>query len=291
MKLRMMALLMGVFVMFSVQAYDKVVYGDDDRLDIFEVQNAMHLLLAKSTAAMISKSNLKDRGDKVGISGSSLQSRGICASAKYAKQITAANCSGFLVGKKLLVTAGHCVTSAASCNNFRWVFDFNLNTEKQMDFAVSKDSVYSCKKVLSQTLNRSTLDDYALIELDREVTDREPLEVRTEGRVASREALLVIGHPTGLPTKVADGAMVRKNNNPFFFQANLDTFAGNSGSAVFSDETGLIEGILVRGETDYVYNRTLGCKVPKVCSNTGCRGEDVTRITNIKALMDILAQN
>ena len=52
-------------------------------------------------------------------------------------------------------------------------------------------------------------------------------------------------------------------------------------------ETGVVEGILVRGETDYIRNRTKNCDEPKVCNNNSCRGEDVTRITNIKALMKI----
>ena len=98
--------------------------------------------------------------------------------------------------------------------------------------------------------------------------------------------LVVIGHPTGLPTKIAGGAWVRQNTNNVYFQSNLDTFGGNSGSAVFDAETGTVEGILVRGETDYVYDSSRGCRVPKQCSNEGCRGEDVTRITNIKELME-----
>ena len=49
----------------------------------------------------------------------------------------------------------------------------------------------------------------------------------------------------------------------------------------------MIEGILVRGEADYVYDWDKGCRVPKQCENSGCRGEDVTRITNIAALMNL----
>ena len=78
--------------------------------------------------------------------------------------------------------------------------------------------------------------------------------------------------------------LVRKNVNPIYFSSNLDTFGGNSGSAVFNADTGEVEGILVRGEADYVNDRRRGCKVPNQCSDGGCRGEEVTRITNIKNL-------
>ena len=43
------------------------------------------------------------------------------------------------------------------------------------------------------------------------------------------------------------------------------------------DENPFVEGILVRGEADFV---PLGnCKVSLICPDTGCRGEDVTRTT------------
>lgn len=171
------------------------------------------------------------------------------------------------------------------------VFDFAISSEgvDKARVEVDKSSVYGCKEIVEQSLDRSTQDDFALIRLDRKVTDRTPLTVRTEGKVVDGTTLVVIGHPTGLPTKVAAGAYVRSNANDYFFQSNLDTFGGNSGSAVFDSTTGQVEGILVRGETDYVYDYNEGCRVPKECTNEGCRGEDVTRITNIKKLMDILA--
>ncbi len=86
------------------------------------------------------------------------------------------------------------------------------------------------------------------------------------------------------PFRLAEEGKIRKNDNPIFFEAALDSFAGNSGSAVFDTRTGLLEGILVRGEKDYIKHPTKNCLVPKVCKEDQCRGEDVTRITNIKYL-------
>ncbi len=266
-------------------AVDKVVYGDDDRLDIFETTNPLYVDIARSTAAMIETSSLTTSGDNVVITGETLEQRGICATARFAKQITAAMCSGFLVGKDLLVTAGHCIRTQADCDTYSWVFDYNMTTPDKTEFSVSKSSVYKCKKIVSQTLDRATMNDFSLVRLERAVTDREPLKFRTEGKIETNHPILVIGHPTGLPTKVSAGANVRSNDNDYYFVANLDTFGGNSGSAVFDAVTGAVEGILVRGENDYVYDYQQGCRVPQVCTNDGCRGEDVTRITNIKALI------
>jgi hypothetical protein len=132
-----------------------------------------------------------------------------------------------------------------------------------------------------QTLDSGTLNDFALIRLTRKVTDRRILAFRTAGKIEDASEIVVIGHPTGLPTKVADGAFVRGNDNPFYFVTNLDTFGGNSGSAVFNAKTGVVEGILVRGETDYVIDPGKSCRVPNRCSMDSCRGEDVTRMTNL----------
>lgn len=296
MKLRTMLIstLIALGFMVAAQADTKVIYGDDHRLDVYEAVNPVHLELAASTAAMISNGSLSTDGGMTTISGSSLGSRGICKSARFADQITAANCSGFLVGEDLLVTAGHCIRSQRDCDGSKWVFDFGLKAAQQNDgssFEVQTNDVYGCSEIVERDLNRSNSDDYALIRLDRRVTDRTPLTVRTEGRVETGTDLVVIGHPTGLPTKIADGAWVRDNSNNVYFSSNLDTFGGNSGSAVFDSNTGMVEGILVRGETDYVYDRDLGCRVPKQCEDEGCRGEDVTRITNINTLMDMATKN
>jgi V8-like Glu-specific endopeptidase len=261
-----------------------VVYGEDNRKDVFESTNPSFIELSKSTAAMIKGSNLKLlTNNEIEITASTLQQRGICSKERFSQQISAANCSGFLVAEDKLVTAGHCIRSEADCMNFKWVFDYRVDFSEQSTVNVPKTSVFSCKKIISRSLDNVTKDDYAFIELDRKVLDRQPLKVRKGGKVEKGAPLVVIGHPTGLPTKIADGANVRSLQGKFFV-ANLDTYGGNSGSAVFNVETEEVEGILVRGETDYVLNSTLGCQVSNVCPADGCRGEDVTYISNVSGL-------
>lgn len=260
-----------------------VVYGDDDRVDVYASSNQFYVDLSLATAAMIKNSKLQVLGDEVKINGRSLEARGMCASERFSHQSTAASCSGFLVGPNLLVTAGHCIENMSDCRSNDWVFDYKVENDTQANVTVAKSSVYKCKRIISQSLDRRTKDDYALIELDRKVTDRNPAKYRTAGKVKRGTELVVIGHPSGLPTKIADGAQVRSVNK-VYFQANLDTYGGNSGSAVFNAQTGEVEGILVRGERDYVYNSRKGCYETNYLSDNGGRGEDVTLITNIKEL-------
>ena len=113
--------------------------------------------------------------------------------------------------------------------------------------------------------------------LDRAAVGRKPVKLRSTGKINDKQSLFVIGHPCGLPQKYAPRARVRDNTPAPFFVANLDTYGGNSGSPVFNSTSSTVEGILVRGENDFVSQGT--CYVSMVCPTTGCRGEDVTRAT------------
>jgi hypothetical protein len=123
--------------------------------------------------------------------------------------------------------------------------------------------------------------DYAIVRLDRPVLGRKPFSMRTTGSVTVGEEMVVVGYPSGLPLKVADGAIVRNTDHPSYFVFNGDTFQGNSGSPVIHAKTGEIEGILVRGDRDYLFDSTKGCFRVNKCEENDCRGEDVTRITEV----------
>jgi hypothetical protein len=107
--------------------------------------------------------------------------------------------------------------------------------------------------------------------------------VRGTGRIGNGTAVHIIGHPSGIPAKYAPGATVRDNTPTTFFRANLDAFGGNSGSPVFDSATHEVEGLLVRGATDYVPSGS--CTIALVIPTTGTGGEDVTRATEFSALV------
>lgn len=266
----------------SAPLNEKVVYGVDNRLEVFEAAASMKVLAA-STAAMISPRELiKNEDGTFNTTQDPLKANGICEDDPYANQPTPANCSGFLVGPDLLMTAGHCIRSQSACESMKWVFGFAVDeATKKAGISIAADEIYSCKLLINQELNSFKGTDHALIQLDRVVKNRLPLNFRAEGAAEVGDPLVVIGHPMGLPTKVADGATIRTNTHPHYFVATLDTFGGNSGSAVFNTNTLTIEGILVRGETDYVYNSDKMCREIFVCAEDACRGEDVSRITSI----------
>jgi V8-like Glu-specific endopeptidase len=286
--MKKLILTLSIFTLsLTATATEKVVYGDDDRVDVYASTNALFVELAESTAAMIGTSSVRISGQDARINAGSLQSRGMCSTERFAKQPSAANCSGFLVGEDLLVTAGHCIRSMSSCRSYNWVFDYKVDYEDQANVTVPASSVYKCVEIVGRELNRSNKDDWALIRLDRKVTDRRILNFRQSGKPARGDNLVVIGHPSGLPTKIADGANVRRLYGTYF-TANLDTYGGNSGSAVFNADTGVVEGILVRGAQDYV--NTGGCRATNYLPNNGGRGEDVTFIGQVAPLYNPIAK-
>jgi hypothetical protein len=291
----------------------RVIYGEDHRREVSEA-TPFQQQFAKSAATMISVDDMKRLSFKPGLvqltqrtlrqwmesqvnqgseqkknalfskEAQKLSQSGItfCEGELFVDQPNPGMCSGFLIAPDLLVTAGHCAEIPTFCSEYKWVFGFEYNPVTQTaGINIKEEDIYSCKKVISSALSQPTGLDYALIQLDRDVKNREPLSFRNDGLIPNKSPIFVVGSPSGLPLKVADGANVRENSHPFYFGANLDTFQGNSGSGVFNAKNGMIEGILVRGEEDYVPNQDMMCIEANKCPDDGCRGESVTRITAI----------
>jgi hypothetical protein len=257
----------------------------DDRKDFFEFKSDAKVReLANSVAALFSDTDVVDNGDGTSTLRTRTlgQAQRLCPQERFFDQPIGAFCSGFLVGVDLIATAGHCA-NAGNVTTILFVFGFRMEDATTPVTRIPNTDIYRGKLVVGRA-EQATGPDWGLIRLDRPVTGRTILKVRRTARIGDIAPVSVIGHPSGLPVKFADGANVRDNTPSAFFVANLDTYGGNSGSPVF-DANGVVEGILVRGEADYVSNGT--CNVSKVCPSTGCRGEDCTRIAE---LIDLIPQ-
>lgn len=259
----------------AAQANDRVIYGDDNRVEIYQ-SSAYWQKKADSTVALFNASDLTDNGNgTVKVGGSNYgQSYNLCSDEPFREQQSAAFCSGSLVGTNTILTAGHCVRSQSACEKTKFVFGFGYSYKGKELGNVQAMDIYSCKKIISRK-EISSGADYAVIEIDRHVIGHDVLSVNRRNLISAQDPIVVIGHPAGIPTKVSAGANVREVKAEHFV-ANLDTYGGNSGSAVFNEKTGEIEGILVRGVQDFTYSN--GCRKSNICPNDGCHGEDVTRV-------------
>jgi hypothetical protein len=276
-------LLLGTPLIAS--AGEKVIYGTDDRLDYFQAAPDMRKL-ADSVVSLWKVSDVTQAEDGKSFNlatanyGSTMN---LCPEEPFREQPLGAFCSGTLVDKYLVITAGHCIKNADDCANTRFVFGFALKTPGEQPSSAQAADVYSCKRIIKQNLPPGLGADYALVELDRPAEGRTPLALSRSAALKKGDGVFVIGHPSGLPVKVAGGATVRDPSPAGYFVANLDTYGGNSGSAVFNARTRLIEGILVRGDNDFVYKDS--CRVSNVVPADGGRGEDVTKISELASLI------
>ncbi|HBA60563.1 MAG TPA: serine protease [Elusimicrobia bacterium] len=268
----------------------KSIYGSDDRLNYYEASAGMQTL-ADSVVSFWKSYKVTENAatGKMDLTVRTLgDAKNLCPGQKFRDENVGAFCSGSLVGEDIVMTAGHCVKTETDCAATKLVFGFKVGKAGEAGASsVAKSEVYSCSSIVKRYLvgepgspapaGQTLGADYALIKLDRKVTGHKVAAVNRNPTTKKGDKLFVIGHPSGLPLKVAGGAVVRDASKIGYFIADLDTFGGNSGSAVFNASNNKIEGILVRGDNDYI-STPAGCNSVATFEQTGGRGEDVTKI-------------
>lgn len=271
----------------------KVVYGTDDRIDVYQETDPGRLALAASTCALINTGDLSNNGDgtyTIQLSSYIEFGRPACPEEPFGSQPVAAFCTGFMVGDDIIATAGHCL-NASTLSSTRFVFGFIMLNASTPVAIVPADHIYEPVEVLGRQLAGDY--DYCIARVDRAITvpNAAPLPIRREGSVSGGTPLGMIGHPAGLPMKIAFGptTAVRSVGPDGYFVANTDSYGGNSGSPVFNAETGVVEGILVRGESDYALNGD--CFISYTVADNAGRGEDVSKSTSFAQYVPIVVGN
>ncbi|MDD5209593.1 MAG: serine protease [Elusimicrobiales bacterium] len=249
----------------------KSIYGENSMQEYYQVP-AQLKKLADSTVAFVNKSSLYfDPVEKVYKVKNTIkisESNYLDENEDFSSQSKLSGCSGSYLGKGLVMTAGHCVSEDAKdpsyFENFFMVFGWKYDKEGAPAQEFKSDAVYSIKKVETRALEGPTGDmktyrDFALVSMDRDPSDRQPLALEKEQAPKIGQKVFTIGYPLGLAVKINDPDQaqvyaVEKNG----FQTNIDAFGGNSGGPAFDSATNKIVGILVTAvgtEFSYELNR------------------------------------
>jgi hypothetical protein len=258
-----------------------IVHGVDDRIEVFQSDPAAPWARAsRAVAVLLAESSLRPASDpsftKV-VSKDLRHAEGLCPGQRFATQPAAGECTAFLVAPRLVFTAGHCVFVNSSLDKVRVVFGYAVDAKTRDPRQVRTSDVYRVSSVAAFIDDDKAQVDFAALWLDREVSGRVPLEIATDVHLG--DALTLIGHPSGIPAKVASGGRVSRFASRSLFQSSVDAFKGNSGSPLFSDRTAHVVGILVRGgplQFDYATPRGASCQVVNSCrvGLSGCTGEE-----------------
>lgn len=279
-------------------ATSKVIYGNDDRIEAFEADllSSNHSILTHANVMLVARSRLVSSTANTYTLNDYYRYDTVCTDERFYNQPDPGFCSGFLMESRTIVTAGHCMDSAESCDSTAFIFDFRMrsaSTDPEME-AIPEDRVYFCDRILEFALGTDREHDFAVVALDRAVeidgVPREPLALGSSGTQQVGDDLILVGHPSGLPIKVAGGATVGwSNSRSVYFQANVDAYSGNSGSMVVNANTFNIEGILVRGNQDLYFDRVAGCMRSVMCDNSGCSGssnlEGVSSVSSFESFL------
>uniref|UniRef100_A0A0G4I3P4 Serine protease n=1 Tax=Chromera velia CCMP2878 TaxID=1169474 RepID=A0A0G4I3P4_9ALVE len=284
----------------------KLIWDEDHRRNPLKIDAPL-----EATVALVRRTKVRLALDHLVLDSEVLaEKRDFCESVKFLEEPVPASCTGVLVAQDIIATAGHCARGER-VDDFLYIFGFNTAERANGTLLnIPYTDVYEGKEeVASEYRNSDTEDnrkaDWSLIRLWRPVAGRQPVVTRMEGRFAS-DHLYVIGHPQGLPAKTTkrteetglDATTMMLNNEPnAWFDARLDTYGGNSGSPVFNAETGVLEGIVVRGDSDWVKDTEADCVRQSQCpadigvygvdrGTIDCDGESVVRATEFAGVLD-----
>jgi hypothetical protein len=229
----------------------RVVYGNDDRLEFYQVADEQLRRFARTqVAAILPNDAVLEVADAVEIKSEPLGAvQNLCPSEPFISEPAGAYCTGVALGQDILLTAAHCVRDLP-CDRMSIVFGYRYDSEGVLA-TLSKNDVYTCARVLAMSAGSDSLD-YAWVLLDR------PIRGQSIGTVRSRtdalepgELVTELGFSEGLPVKVGAGRVADPHAAALdIFTAALDAFGGNSGSPVV-DENLRIVGIQRRGAPDY----------------------------------------
>ena len=72
----------------------------------------------------------------------------LCKDEPFYDQPSSSFCSGFLIGPKHIVTAGHCLRNEFNCERVRFAFGYAYTDAVNDPTKIPKNNVYTCKSIV-----------------------------------------------------------------------------------------------------------------------------------------------
>jgi S1-C subfamily serine protease len=239
----------------------------DTRQDVYQL-TGQNVQDADSVVALYPASSVRDRGDGT----SELQtvpyglSHNLCLSERFWQQPSGSACSGVLVGKDVIATAGHCIVGEPM-TTFSYVFGYHMRDATTPNVVIANTDIYQAREVLAWHLDNKA-SDWALIRLDRPVVGHRIVPVRQAGTISKGQPVHAIGYPLGLPAKFAPGRVQTVTDTALV--TSISSYPGNSGSPVFNSTTHALEGIILGGNGPKLV-RQGGCFVTRARDSVATR--------------------
>lgn len=292
MKIILTALTLMISLSPEAFARNKAIYGSFDNQFVSHSSPENIIKQATGVAYLTPKSLIK----KVSTNNSVIKAislkkqLNLCSNERFSGNLASLHsCTGFLVEKDILVTAGHCIKTQSDCDKFAVAFGVSSAKEDTDEggFLIPTAAIYSCKKILKAYDEDDTNYDYSVIQLDRKASARYVFTLGDDSYLNYNSSVYMLGHPLGLPLTHTQPAPVTSIYSDYTFKTTLDSFAGNSGSPVINAKNGNVVGILTGGQEDFP-EEGKGCKK---YSKHSSGGETVTRINLIRNFIEIYKYN
>lgn len=284
------------------------IYGDDSRHELNDPEISDKTReLSRSVAMILNVSSIFDISDtEIVLNSTTLNDKvqsetgaPLCEEEAFSQQPAPGYCTGFLIAPDLIATAGHCVNKHTRCEKMAFIFDYAKKLPNEEIRRVPRDQFYRCESLIARVYNPfeeyaeilsgELWYDWAVMRLDRPVTDRAPVTLMSGDRLLRGAKVQAIGHPMGIAMKVTNGDVITDDKDRFM-NTNLDIYQGNSGSPVFNPVDGHVHGIVTRGSGGNSFEVTrAGCTRSKHCDQVGdpgCIGNHVSRIDPLYLFAD-----